>query len=278
METPPTPYAILNGDLLPASQAGFTAANQSLVDSFGIYETVKAEGGRFFHLGWHLRRLGDSARILGLDLPAPLEEIGLWCDRLVATSSGNGLLRMVAYGSDGVHGPQCGVYMKPQPRLADALFDPGVWLVASEGERLLPLAKSTNCLAQALARFKAQRMGAHEGLIVDRRGHITEGSTCNLLVVRDGVLLRPLEGTALEGVTEAIAVELAAASGVRVQCAARPLAEAAHWQEAFITSTNRRILPVRQIDDTPLPDSPGPVTRRLMAAFREYEQTRGWGE
>lgn len=278
MQPHPTSYAILNGELLPADQAGFQVANQSLVDSFGIYETIKVEGGRFFHLDWHLQRLGESARILGLELPAALEEIGGWCQKLADTSSGFGLLRIVAYGSDGVHEPQCSVYMKPQPHLADALFDPGVWLVTSEGERIWPLAKSTNCLAQALARFKAQGQGAYEGLIVDRHGHITEGSTCNLLVVRDGVLLRPLAGTALEGVTENIAVELAVAAGIPVQRAARPLPELSRWDEAFITSTNRRIMPVRQIDDTPLPSSPGPVTRALMAAFYEYEKARGWGE
>ncbi|MEZ4770851.1 MAG: aminotransferase class IV [Caldilineales bacterium] len=217
MTNQPTPYAILNGELLPAERAGFSVANQSLVDSFGIYETVKVEGGRFFHLAWHLQRLGESARILGLDLPASPDEIGVWCRRLAAESTGFGLLRIVAYGSDGVHGPQCGLYMKPQPTLANSLFDPGVWLVSSEGERMWPLAKSTNCLAQALARFNAQRQGAYEGLIVDRHGNITEGSTCNLLVVRGGTLLRPLAASALEGVTENIVVELATAAGVSVE-------------------------------------------------------------
>ena len=66
----PTPFAVINGQLLPDGQAGFPAHHQSLVDSFGIYETVKVENGRFFHLAWHLRRLGQSAGIIGLDLPA----------------------------------------------------------------------------------------------------------------------------------------------------------------------------------------------------------------
>ena len=107
------------------------------MDSFGIYETIKLEDGRFFHLDWHLQRLGHSARILDLELPASLEEIGEWCRKLADSSSGFGLLRIVAYGSDGVHGPECAIYMKPQPQLAAALFDPGVWLVTSEGERIL---------------------------------------------------------------------------------------------------------------------------------------------
>ncbi|MEI2688343.1 MAG: aminotransferase class IV [Anaerolineae bacterium] len=78
MPNTPTPYAIVNGHLLPASQAGFPAHHQSLVDSFGIYETVLVQAGRFFHLERHLNRLGQSAEILGLDLPAPVAEIGHW--------------------------------------------------------------------------------------------------------------------------------------------------------------------------------------------------------
>jgi branched-chain amino acid aminotransferase len=148
--------------------------------------------------------------------------------------------------------------------------------VISEGERFQPLAKSTNCLAQALARSKAHAAGAHEGLIVDRYGHITEGSTSNLLAVRGGALLRPLPGTALEGVTEGVMLQLAAELGVPVQFAPLPLADVPTWDEAFITSTNRRIIPLRQIDDVALPASPGPITRQLMTAFRAYETSQGW--
>ena len=90
------------------------------------------------------------------------------------------------------------------------MVEQGVAVVTSEGERFRPLAKSTNCLAQAMARFQAHAAGAHEGLIVNRYGHITEGSTSNILAVRGGALLRPLPGTALEGVTEGITLQLAA--------------------------------------------------------------------
>lgn len=275
--TTPTPFVILNGELLLADQTGFSVAHQSLVDSFGIYETVLVQDGRFFHLDQHLNRLGQSAEILALDLPASLEEIGHWVRRLGATiQTPCGLLRIVAYGSDGVHGPVCGLYVKPCPQHLPAVFEQGVAAVTSEGERFRPLAKSTNCLAQALARFKAQAAGAHEGLIVDRHGHITEGSTSNLLAVRGGALLRPPAGAALEGVTEGVTLQLAAQLGLPMEFAPLPVAEVATWDEAFITSTNRRIIPLRQIDDVALPASPGPITRRLMAAFHAYETEEGW--
>lgn len=277
MTNTPTPFAILNGELLPTSQAGFPAHHQSLVDSFGIYETVLVQNGRFFQLDRHMNRLGQSAEILALDLPAPLEEIADWARRLAATmQTPCGLLRIVAYGSDGVHGPVCGLYVKPCPQHKAATFEQGVAAVTSEGERFRPLAKSTNCLAQALARSKAHAAGAHEGLIVDRHGHITEGSTSNLLAVRGGVLLRPLAGTALEGVTEGVTLQLAAELGIPVQLAPLPVADVPTWDEAFITSTNRRIIPLRQIDDVALPASPGPITSRLMGAFRAYEASQGW--
>jgi branched-subunit amino acid aminotransferase/4-amino-4-deoxychorismate lyase len=277
MQPPPTPYAIVNGELILAAQAGFAVHHQSLVDAFGIYETVLAEHGRFFHLDRHLQRLDQSAVILGLDLPAPVDEIGEWARRLAATmETGCGLLRIVAYGADGVHGPICGLYIKPCPQHKPAMVEQGVVVVTSEGERFRPLAKSTNCLAQAMARFKAHNTGAHEGMIVDRHGNITEGSTCNILVVRDGTLLRPLPGTALEGVTEGIALQLASELSIPVHFASLPLAETSTWDEAFITSTNRRIMPVRRIDEVNLPATPGTVTRRLMEAFRQYESTQGW--
>lgn len=277
MQHLPTPYAVVNGELLPADQAGFPVHHQSLVDAFGIYETVLVEQRRFFHLGRHLARLQQSAEILGLDLSAPIEAIGDWARRLAATMTSDcGLLRIVAYGSDGVHGPVCGLYVKPCPQHTAAVFEQGVDVVTSVGERFRPLAKSTNCLAQAMARFKAQAAGAHEGLIVDRHGHVTEGSTSNLLVVRGGELLRPLPGTALEGVTEGIVLELARKLGIPAHEAALPLLEAPTWQEAFITSTNRRIVPIRRINEVLLPAAPGPITQRLMAAFRAYESAQGW--
>ncbi|MEA3337731.1 MAG: aminotransferase class IV [Chloroflexota bacterium] len=277
MDALPGSRVIVNGAMQPADQAGFPVFHQSLVDSFGIYETIKFEKGRFFHLSWHMERLGQSAEILGLDLPAPVEEIAEWSRRLAATWHGtDGMLRIVAYGSDGVNPAVCGLYYKPPIIHPERFYKAGAWAISSEGERTWPLAKSTNCLAQTMARRKAGSLGAQEGLIVDRHGNITEGSTSNILAVRDGVLLRPLEGTALAGVTEGIVLQLAQDLAIPVQHTTLPLNEVPTWDEAFITSTNRRALPLRQIDDVLLPTCPGPVTGQLMAGYLDYEAQHGW--
>ncbi|MFZ2487023.1 MAG: aminotransferase class IV [Anaerolineae bacterium] len=277
MSNSPSPYIILNGELILARENGFPVSSQSLVDAFGIYETILIEQGRFFHLQQHLLRLEQSAQLLNLDLPAPVAEIGNWARRLAATmTSPCGLLRIVSYGSDGVHGPVGALYLKPCPTHGPEFYAEGVAVVSSEGERFRPLAKSTNCLAQTMARFKANAVGAHEGLIVDRHGHITEGTTCNVLAVRNGQVLRPLAGTALDGITEEITLQLAGELGIPVTYTALPLAEVDTWDEAFITSTHRRIVPISHVDHIALPASPGPITRRLIAAYRAYEAKQGW--
>jgi len=277
MANNPTPYAILNGNLLPAAEAGFPVHHQSLVDAFGIYESVKVKGGRFFHLNHHLQRLAQSSGILGVDLPASLDEIKNWARALMATAEGgNGMLRIVIYGNDGKHEAVCGLYVKPWPTYGPKYYQQGVAVITFEGERTRPLAKSTNCLAQTLARKQAQRQGAHEALLVNRHGHVTEGTTSNLLVVKGGELLRPLSGSALEGVTENVIAQLAAGLELTVRRSALPRADIAGWDEAFVTSTHRHLIPIRQVDDSALPACPGPITGQLMAAFAGYDRTQGW--
>ena len=106
MSNSPSAYIIVNGELMLAGENGFPVSSQSLVDAFGIYETILIEQGRFFHLQQHLLRLEQSAQLLNLDLPAPIAEIGDWTRRLAATmSTPCGLLRIVSYGSVQVPSP-----------------------------------------------------------------------------------------------------------------------------------------------------------------------------
>jgi branched-chain amino acid aminotransferase len=77
-------------------------------------------------------------------------------------------------------------------------------------------------------------------------------------------------------VTEGIVLELAGRLGIPVRTTAFSLSEVSTWDEAIITSSNRRIVPIRRIDNTSLPASPGPLTRRLMEAFLAYEHANGW--
>jgi branched-chain amino acid aminotransferase len=131
-------------------------------------------------------------------------------------------------------------------------------------------AKVGNYLASMLALKQAKAAGAHEALIVDGRGAIVEGATSNLFLVREGELLTPPEEQGiLPGITRAHLLEVAEELKIPVRLQPITTPDLASATEAFLSSSLREVLPVIQIDAGAIGDGkPGPMTRRLHAAFR----------
>jgi branched-subunit amino acid aminotransferase/4-amino-4-deoxychorismate lyase len=85
------------------------------------------------------------------------------------------------------------------------------------------------------------------------------------------VLLTAPDEDVLAGVTQLELLKLAGEMGLPVLQRPLPLAERVHWNEAFLTSTSRHVLPLVRIDGQPIGDGrPGPVTRRLHEAFEAH--------
>jgi len=88
--------------------------------------------------------------------------------------------------------------------------------------------------------------------------------------VIDGVLVAPPVGAILEGTVATRALELAQSLGIPVERRAMPLAEVPVWDEAFLTSTRRGVLPVNMVGEQVIGE-PGPITNRLMNAYWAWE-------
>jgi len=101
-------------------------------------------------------------------------------------------------------------------------------------------------------------------------GQVLEASTSNIMIVRDGVVITPKDHI-LRGITRGWVLELAAGLGLPVEERAMTLAETLSADEVFLTATNKYIVPVVQIDNQPITDGqPGPITKKLQAAVREF--------
>ena len=133
-----------------------------------------------------------------------------------------------------------------------------------------PIIKSNNLLNNALAMQEAHRLGGEEALMCNYRGELSECSQSNFFMVRDGVALTPKsEAGLLEGITREFIFEVGDDAGVPVQKATLFPADLPSAEEAFITGSTRELSPVVRIDDRPVGDGkPGPITRRLLEAFR----------
>ena len=135
--------------------------------------------------------------------------------------------------------------------------------------------KSNNLMNSALAMQEALRRGGFEGIMRNYRGELSECTTANLFIVKDGVALTPpLE----PGCCRASPASCCSRSAMRSACACASGARDADLfaaDEAFLTSTTREVVPIVTVDDRPIGSGkPGPVTRALLEAFAGWPTDR----
>ncbi len=257
-----------NGQLVPGAEAQVSVFHPALYGAYGVYESIEVRSGVVFHLDDHLARLAASAAILEMALPASIGEMTEWITLLLqAAQTDTCLLRLFVLGANGSSPAEAFIWPQTLPVYPTHYYEDGAGAITFEGERALPQAKSLNTLVNFLARRKAQHAGEHEGLLVSR-GTVKEGSSSNLFVVRSGTVLVPPPHEVLAGVTADVVMALAHANGITVGVQDLPVAEIGTWDEAFLTSTSRHVMPLVRIDGRPLGRGrPGPVTRRLAELF-----------
>lgn len=264
-------YVSRNGVLIPPAQACISVFNPAIYGAYGVYESIQVVSGAPFARPAHLERLAHSADVLGLTLPDGLDTLSRWIDEVLAA---NGMsdctLRLFVLG--GENGKETSAYIWPQPPTIypPDYFTLGASAITFEAHRYLPEAKSLNTLSSFMAQRLARVAGVHEALVYSN-GYLTEGSNSNLFAVVDDEVRTPPRRHVLAGVTRDIVLRLAQELAVPLREAPLPLAELPRWQECFITSTSRHIMPITVIDGRPVgAGRVGPLTQRLMQAFDDF--------
>jgi D-alanine transaminase len=136
--------------------------------------------------------------------------------------------------------------------------------------------KSINLLGNLLGKMTAKAAGGFEGVQI-RDGVVTEGTSSNFFLVKDGVLwTHPVSNMILRGVTRTFVVDhLAPTLGLTVIEKQFDLAFVQKADEAFLSGTTTEIMPLVTMDATPVggktwsvgDGQPGPVTRKLAMAY-----------
>lgn len=281
------PYFVsYNGALLLPEDATISVRSPTLYGAYGVYESIQLWNGHFFHLPDHLARLEESAALIELPLAGDQATVTRWIqelhealvEALGAQEVARGMVRLFALLENGDETqPATFLWLEPPRILPPEAYEQGVGAVTYQGERAIPRSKSLNMLVNTLARKRARAAGEHEGLLVDRDGNVREGSSSNFFVVQGETLLLPPVGEILDGVTQQIVLRLAEQAGIPVERRPLPLAERGRWDEAFLTSTSRHVLPLVRLDGQPIAAGrPGPITQELHRRFEAYfEQAVG---
>jgi branched-chain amino acid aminotransferase len=258
---------------VPAAAENFLELYSGL--ALGAYTVLRTfEHNKFLNLAEHLDRLVQSLRLMGiegsLDLAglrqtlhtvctdAPFVEMRVRIDVLPAPALALATESRVL------------VALMPFTPLPPAYYEQGVAVGFAAGlERHNPLAKAADF---AVARQKVLEEGSKvfERLLVDSSGQILEGTSSNFYGIRAGALYTAGDGV-LKGVTRQVILTLAAQLAIPVRLEAVSVVGVEQLSEAAISSSTRGLLPVVRINGQAVGDGlPGPICRRLMAAYDAY--------
>jgi D-alanine transaminase len=272
-----------NGNILPIEEAHVSVLDRGFIFGDGVYEVVPVYGGVPFRAQKHHRRLARSLAQVQID--APFEEAGFMklLNDLLSHPSTPKLDRQMIYmqitrgvaprNHAMIKGLKPTVFALVQPMPAPSAHDleKGVICVSAPEFRWLKgHIKSTSLLGAVMARQISAEAGATETLL-HREGFLTEGSSTNVWVVKDGQVLGvPKDAGVLEGIRYGLMQELCESQDIPFSL--RPIAwsEVQSADELLITSASKEVLPVTQLDEHPVGSGqPGAVWKRLHAAYQQ---------
>lgn len=274
------PICYVNGQFLPLHEAGLPVQDLAILRGYGVFDFLRTYNGQPFKLAEHLQRLARSASLIELELPWSLAELEKIVHQTLAKNMmPEANIRIVVTGGESTNsvtsdsGPGLLVLVTSPRRYPAEYYTSGTKAITVPANRYLPDAKTINYMAALLAQKKARAADAVEALYVNGQGHILEGTTTNLFVFKGQQLITPVEGI-LPGITRAVVLELAADMFEVIE---RPLRadELAEVDEAFISASNKEIMPLHTINSTTIGTgrAPGSNTQRLMERFHAF--TRG---
>ena len=283
----------IDGDFYPKSQATVSVYDHGLLYGDGVFEGIRAYNGIVFKLKEHIRRLYRSAHALMLKIPLSEDEM---TQAVVETLRKNSLrdayIRLVVTRGEG----DLGLDPRKCPKPSVIIITDTISIMSSEAKekgistviswvRRHPVdtttheIKSLNYLNSVLAKMEATAYGVDEAIGLDKNGIVAEGVGENLFVVKDGKLFTPPSSTgALAGITAKLTIEFAINLGFSVTEANITPFQLFTADELFFTGTAAEVVPIREVNRRQIGNGkPGPVTKKLMAAFEKATTNPAFG-
>jgi len=281
----------IDGRIVPAAEATISVFDRGFLYGDSVFEAFRTYGRVPFALDAHLERLARSAARTLIELPVSLAVLRSETEALLAAAGHReSVVRMMVsrgsaqtFGLDPslARGPRRVTFAIELVELPDELYERGATAITYQTQRIADAtnaagAKLGNYLVSVLAMREAKAKGAEEALVMNGAGEVGEGCTSNVFLLESGVLVTPPESMGiLLGITREHVLDLAKQAGIPVEERPFLAADLARAGEAFITSSIREIVPIIGVDGAVIgTGKPGPVTRQLIAAFRQRTRDR----
>lgn len=270
----------LNGAFTPLSEAKIPVLDRGFIFGDGVYEVIPVYARVMFRADHHLARLFRSLKAIGITNP---HSKSVWMDliekvikahpsddQMVYLQVTRGVAKRAhVFPTDTV--PTVFIMTNPLVLPDEASRTRGVACVSMEDERWLHCEiKSVSLLGNILAAQYAAENKAVE-TIQFRDNFLTEGSSSNVWIVKDGMLMAPPKNNLiLEGIRYGLLEELCAAQKIPFVTRNITRDEVFNADEVLLTSASKEVLPVVAIDGKQIgTGQPGSVFKQLYAAYQK---------
>lgn len=217
---------------------------------FGVYETIRVSSGEVRFLDEHCARLQASADAIGLEHAHKPSEIGRYITDLVKANEVKTCnVKVLLIGGKTAADADLYIICLAPYFVDRKLYKTGCRCTTYDYERMYPHAKTLNMLPSYLAYRDAVKAGAHDALLINRRGEITEGTRSNFFTLKGKTIFSPPEADILLGVTRDHVLKLAKEQGFDIVEKPIPLTSLVDYDATFLTSTSAKILPIHSVND-----------------------------
>lgn len=248
-----------------------------------VFDGARAFGGLAPDIDRHCARLIVSAETFNMTSPLTAEEITAlaWEGIKQFPKEAELYIRPLMYFKDGFVTPDTSstcfiltIFEAPLPEWR------GITATISTFRRPAPEAAPTNAKASCLypnvgrALAEARADGYDTAVVLDASGNIAEFATNNLFIVRDGLVLTPVEnGSFLAGLTRKRIMELLSSAGYRVEERTLTISDLSRADEVFLTGNFSKIQPVIQVANNNY--AVGPVATHCRKLYFEFAKREG---
>ena len=264
-----------NGKILPNSKVKLHISDLGLLRGYGIFEFFRTQNSKPFLMEGNLDRFEKSAALVGLELPVNRKEIEKIIFKLLKVNnfkeSGIKLILTGGYSLDAITPVKPNfIILTNEYKFAHyKAQQKGLKLITYEYQRDFPEIKSLNYFVPVLLRDKCIKVGAFD-FLYHNKGEVRELSRSNFFLVKNKTIITP-NTKILMGVTRKKIIDLVALE-FNVEERTVKLNEINEADEAFISSSGRKILPIKKIDDKILSNGKvGKCTKKIIQMFSTFE-------
>lgn len=281
--------AYLNGEFVPLEQARISPLDRGFLFGDGIYEVIPSYQGKMVGFTQHMTRFANGLAAIEIDFPIDKDEWRALVQRLIddnqaALGENVGVYLHISRGADTrrFHAYPEGVtptvfgfaFALSAPVKADRSIHPGASVSLAEDLRWERChIKSTALLGNIMHFQQSVKEGNAETILYNHQREITEASSSNVFIVKNGeAFTPPLDNQLLPGITRMLVIECLHLAKVPVSEKVITVDELLAADEVWITSSGKEMLPIVSVGGQQISDGKvGAVWEKVFTIYSEQK-------